>query len=225
MGNAAVIFQLLAFLGTAALLLTLGVGSAIARVNGREALARHCFIGGALLAAAYGAVLILVSLFSREQVLAVGTPKYFCEMDCHVTHSVIEAVKTDTLGGARPVGKFYVVKVRTWFDPATTSPRRPKDAVVYPNPRAVWLVDAAGRRYPPSVAGMAALAQGGQAGTPIDQPLLPDAFYITEYAFDLPADAAQPRLWITNDETVSRFLIGGERSPWHAKVLMALPAL
>lgn len=223
MSGTVAVLQVLAFLGTVVLLAGLGLGAVIARVNGRAVLAGQLALGGALLLAGYVALLLGASLLSRQQVLAVGTEKYFCEIDCHVANSVTSAVRSDTVGGARAEGKFYLVKVRTWFDPSTTSPSRPRDAVVYPNPRTVWLVDGAGHRYPPSEKGMAALAQSGQAGTPIDQPLLPDASYVTSYAFDLPAGAEQPRLWITADDPVSWLLIGQERSPWHGKVLLELP--
>jgi hypothetical protein len=223
MSNLFIIFQALAFLGTVVLLAGLGLGTVVALFTGRTSLARWLALAGGVLVSMYVALLLLASLFSREEVLAVGTPKYFCEIDCHVTHAVIEATTTDTLGGTRAAGTFYLVKVRTWFDPTTTSPSRPKDAVVYPNPRRVWLLDGTGRRLAPSAEGMAALAKSGQAGTPIDQPLLPDASYITGYAFDVPAGVKPARLWIAPADPVSRFLIGQELSPWHAKVLMALP--
>lgn len=222
MSTGVVILQALALLGTGGLLVLLGAGAVIAGVNGRATLARQLAVGAGMLGSGYAAALLLASLTSHQQVLAVGTPKYFCEMDCHVTNSVVGVTRSGTIGSTRAAGTFYLVTVRTWFDPATTSPSRPKDAVVYPNPRMIRLVDPTGREFAPSEAGMAALAQSGSAGTPISEPLLPDASYTTTFAFDLPAQPVEPRLWITNNEGITRLLIGAERSPFHSKVLLAL---
>jgi hypothetical protein len=223
MNSALVILQALAFLGTVVLLAGLGLGVVVALLNGRKPLARWLAVAASVLASGYVAVVLLASLFSHEEILAVGTPKYFCEIDCHVTIAVVGMSRSDTIGGTRAEGEFYLVTVKTWFDPSTTSPTRPKDAVVHPNPHLVRLIDRTGKEFALSESGMAALQRTGAAGTPITQPLLPDASYTTTLAFDLPVAAAQPRLWITNNERVTELLIGAERSPFHSKVLLALP--
>ncbi len=222
MSNTTTILAILALLGTVGLLLVLLVGAGVARLNGRAPLARQALMGAGLLTAGYCAVLVGVGLTSRERVLPVGALKYFCEIDCHVSNAVVSATRVEMIGSTRATGRFIVVTVKTWFDPRTTSPTRPRDVPVYPNPRLVRLVDQSGKEIAPSIAGMQALAQTGGGGTPIDRPLLPDASYTTTFAFDLPLDAQVEGLWIAPDDPVSALMIGEERSPRHGRVLLAL---
>jgi hypothetical protein len=153
--------------------------------------------------AGYATLLFGASLTSQERVLAHGAKKYFCEIDCHLAYSV---------EGVRASGTSYVVSLRTWFDESTISPMRPKDAPLYPNPRQVYIVDASGRRFEPSPAGVRALSR----------PLIPGQSYVTELVFDLPGDLSGARLFVGNADPEDSFLIGHELSPFHHKIWFAL---
>ena len=92
-------------------------------------------------AVVYFALLLSFSVASRETALAHGQEKYFCEIDCHLAYSVLDA-------RTQPDGHL-VVTVRTRFDETTTSPNRPKDAPLTPSAREARLIDGAGREYAP----------------------------------------------------------------------------
>lgn len=198
--------QLLAFLATVALVgaCTLGaIGLAIAGRRRGAVLAA----GAAVVAAGlYGGALLVLGATSRERVLAAGEPKVFCELDCHLAYTVARTESTPTAEGAR-----YLVTLRTWFDPRTTSERR-GDAELWPNPRRVRLVDARGGAWTPAET----------TGTPLDTRLRPGASYETTFAFDVPADVETPRLELTEAAAITRLVAGHENSPLHRKTLLAL---
>jgi len=216
----------LAFLGTAALLTVAAVVFLYAVIAKRRRLIFAVLLGVAGLLTLYAGTLIAASALSRERVLLLGEKKYFCEIDCHLAYSLVGVEVAPELGMpphlAHPAGRFHVVTVRTWFDESTISPRRPKDATLYPNPRVIFVKDAEGRRYEPSTAGESALAASGRASTPITQPLRPGESYTTCFVFDLPDDAREPRLFLGDAPGVEFLLIGHEMSPWHRRVWFAL---
>jgi hypothetical protein len=159
-------------------------------------------------AAAYLALLLVFSLFSGKVVLARGSEKYFCEIDCHLAYSVV-AANSVADGGANQV----TVTVRTRFDPSTISPQRPKDAPLTPNARVVYLEDALHRRYQPAAI----------SGTPLVTALTPGDFYISTFTFRVPQDATGLRLLIAlAPEWENNFLIGEENSLLHRKTYLAL---
>ena len=216
----------LTFLGACFGLVVLALVIAYGLVRGKRVLVKYG-LSLALVGVGFYAVLLLgFSLASSEKVLAAGQQKYFCEIDCHVAYSVLDVATSKTLGAPpalkNSAGTFYVVKVRTWFDERTISPRRPKDASLTPNPREVVVVDDRGRQYPLSPEGQSALALMHGATTPLTQPLRPGESYATELIFDLPADAQNLRLLITDADGVTHFLIGHELSPLHKKIYFAL---
>jgi hypothetical protein len=114
------------------------------------------------------------------------------------------------------------VKVKTWFDERTISKRRTKGLPLTPGPRQVVIVDDQGRRYFPSPDALSVLEQIAGQTTPLTQPLRPGESYTTSLVFDLPSDARNPRLLITNVGVVTRFLVGHEHSPLHKKIYFAL---
>jgi hypothetical protein len=148
------------------------------------------------------------SLGSREVTLTPGEEKYFCEIDCHIAYSV-RASREELQSGRRQLH----VALRTRFDETTTSPTRPKDAPLTPNPRQVLLLDAQGRTYAPTT----------MIGTPLTRALLPAQSYETELVFHLPADATQLRLLLTSPGWEEHLLIGDENSFAHKKTYLALP--
>ncbi len=190
---------------------------------------RRLELGGlavaALLVSGYALVLLGVSLTSHEKTLARGEWKYFCEIDCHVAYSVEDVTQVKALGPETQQtsanGNFFIVRLKTWFDPRTISAHRGNGPLT-PNPRRVVLVDDHGREYAPSPTGQAALGKWRGNTTPLSQPLRPGEFYSTDLVFDLPVDALHPRLFITNDEAVTRILIGHENAPLHPRIYLGL---
>lgn len=121
-------------LSTLAALTLLFVGKA------RWALRVGALVGAG--AVVYIALLLGMSLASREVTLAPGQEKYFCEIDCHLAYSVV-ATREELESGQRQLH----VTLRTRFDENTISPQRPKDAPLAPNPRHVLLLDSRGRSF------------------------------------------------------------------------------
>ncbi len=173
------------------------------------------------IAAGYATLLFGASLTSQERVLSAGEKKYFCEIDCHLAYSVERVAEAKALGKPehpeRAAGTFYVITLKTWFDESTISPMRPKEAPLHPNPRRVYIQDALGRRFTPSLAGQRALEESGGVSTPLSRPLIPGESYLTELVFDLPSGVREPRLFVGDADPVSSFLIGHEQSPLHRK--------
>jgi len=228
-GGPVIILQVLTLLGSAGATL-LAAGFALgALLFGRRRIAALSALAAAAIPVSYAILLLVASAVSRTTVLAPGSEKYFCEIDCHLAYAVTGASRetaiTTAAGTVTAQGVFYLVTVRTRFDSNTIAPSRPRDAALMPNPRAIWLVDGAGRRFAPSLDGMEALEKAGRDGSPITRALVPGEEYTTTFVFDVPADLQEPRLLFTDGSPESRLLIGHEVSPYHGKVLFALPSL
>ena len=214
-GSAAL--SVLAFLGAGALLAALGVALVIllARRDTRAARRVGTAMGG--VAGAYLLLLVGTSLASRARTVEPGNAKYFCELDCHLAYSVVGSRRVPALGGAKANGAFEIVTVKVWFDPRTTSPRR-DDSPLFPNPRAVRLVDGAGRSYAPSAAGLSALEAAVGRQAPLTQALRPGESYTTSIVFDVAADTRGAELLLTEADPVTRLLIGHENSLLHRPI-------
>jgi hypothetical protein len=226
-GGPVIILQVLTLLGSAGATL-LAAGFALgALLLGRRRTAALAALAAAAIPVTYAILLLVASAVSRTTVLPPGSEKYFCEIDCHLAYAVTGASRetaiTTAAGPVTAQGVFYLVTVRTRFDSNTISPSRPRDAALMPNPRAIWLVDGAGRRFAPSLDGMEALAKAGRGGSPITRALVPGEEYTTTFVFDVPADLHEPQLLFTDGSPESRLLIGHEVSPYHAKVFFELP--
>jgi hypothetical protein len=195
---------LLLFLGTGFVVFCCAIGAAIAAAAQRRTLARQLAAGALASAVVYGVLLLGASLVSRERTLVAGEKKYFCEMDCHLAYSV-DSVSSDSLKGSLSVG------IRTWFDPSTIAPFR-GDGPLSPNPRAVFLVDDAGLRYPPSTT-IASLARA----------LRPGESSLTTVSFDVPPDAGPLRLYVGDAPGLENLVVDHENSPFHAHIYFALP--
>jgi len=167
--------------------------------------ARNTAIVAGACAIIYFSLLISFSAASRETALAQGQEKYFCEIDCHLAYSVLDA-------HTQPDGHL-VVTLRTRFDETTTSPNRPKDAPLTPSPREARLIDSAGREYTPV----------STSGTSLLTPLKPADSYTTQLEFNLPKDATGLRLLInTVPQWPDKIVIGDENSWLHKKTYFAL---
>ncbi len=172
--------------------------------------ARRAVLTLAIGAGIYSVLLLTFSAASHETVLAPGQEKYFCEIDCHLAYSILD-VKLKTDGHT-------LVTLRTRFDESTTSPTRPKDAMLTPSPREVRLIDAAGHQYTPV----------SIQGTPLLTPLKPADSYTTQLEFNLhketaPKEATALRLLInTKPAWPDKLVIGDENSLLHKKTYLAL---
>lgn len=216
------------FLFTGLVLALAGVVLLHALVSGNRGRAGNVLRFGLAWVAVYGALLFGSSFLSKEQVLAPGETKYFCEVDCHLAYSVEGILAAPALGtgehAVKAGGNFYVVKLKTLFDGETISNRRPKDMPLWPNLRWAVVVDEQGRRYSTSLAGMKALTEPAGQNVPLTQSLIPGESYQTTLVFDLPADARHPRLLLTDPLPANWFLIGHENSFLHKKVFFRLEA-
>jgi hypothetical protein len=228
MSNSIIILQVLGFLGTGALIVAGVAGAMWTASRGWAALSRNLAFGTFGLVLLYVALLVGGGMLSRGRILPLNAEKYFCELDCHLAYSVTDVRVADSLGtaedGLRPNGRFWLVTVRTWFDPNTISARRSLTEPTWPAPRRVALVSAEGVRYPPVDDVDLALSSSGIVSTPITKELPPGASYTTTFVFDLPEETVPTGLLLTDDLVVSRFLIGHERSPFHAPTLLQLPS-
>jgi hypothetical protein len=180
-------------------------------------------VGGILL---YATLLFGFSLSSSEKVLAIGGQKHFCEIDCHIAYSVTSVTSASELGAGEKriaaTGRFYVVRVQTWFDPSTIAPFRGNGPLA-PSPRRVVVIDEAGHEFIPSQPGQRAYElTPGATTTPLTTPLRPGESYSTDFVFDLPADIHQPRLLVGDADPVSTLIIGHEDSPRHKKIYFAI---
>ncbi|HKV61690.1 MAG TPA: hypothetical protein VJO16_07250 [Candidatus Acidoferrum sp.] len=188
---------------------------------------------GALLAIAalYFLLLTGVSFASSEEVLPAGAWKYFCEIDCHIAYSLIGAQTAAALGPEMQQiaaqGEFVVVRVKSWFDERTISAHR-GNGPLKPNARKIFLIDDTGRRFTPSPKGQTAFARLAGNSAPLTQPLRPGESCVADFVFDVPKDARNLRLLITEDDPETRLVIGHENSLLHKKIYFAVdpaPAL
>jgi hypothetical protein len=169
-----------------------------------------------------------VSFASSEKILPPGGEKYFCEIDCHLAYSIVGMQSAAALGPEMQQiaahGKFEIVRLKTWFDESTISPRRGNGPLT-PNRRRVLLVDNRGRRFLPSPEGQMAYTRINSPSTPLTQALRPGEAYTTDLVFDVPSDARHLQLLITEDDPETRFVIGHENSLLHKKIYLSLDAL
>ena len=200
----------LALLGTAFLLFVTAivfVQSLIVRKHGRAKIVLLAFLA---VAGVYLAAMLIFSFASHENLLARGQEKHFCELDCHLAYSILQTAQTKTFGDTAnqltASGQFIVITIKTRFDEATIGPRR-GNSPLYPNGRAVILIDEQGNRYAPV----------SQAGTPLTNPLRPRESYTTDIAFDLPVNAKPTTMLISEDAWETHFVIGHENSLLHKK--------
>ena len=196
----------LALLGTAALLFLALIALIESLIVKKRRRAKFVMILILVIAGAYLATMLIFSLASRETVLARGQEKHFCELDCHLAYSIVNATQAKTLGNTPARGQFTVITVKTRFDETTIAPSR-GNGLLHPNDRALTVIDEQGNRYSPV----------SQAGTIITTALRPGESYTTDVAFDLPANAKGTSLLINEAAWETRLVIGHENSLLHKK--------
>lgn len=215
----------LAFLGTGFLIVAGTATALFGALSHRRAVMLSGLGVAAVVGAGYGLLWAGSGLASQERSLAPGGRKYFCEIDCHLAYSVKNVERLASLGPDGPApsnGEFVVVTLETWFDPSTTSPQRPRDVPLYPNPRVIVAADAAGSRFAPRLDGTAALVRAGRASTPVTEPLKPGDSYPTLLVFDVPKGDRGLRLYVGSAPAESAFLLFHEASPLAKKAWFAL---
>lgn len=223
--NLAAPVGVLAFVGTGLLILVavlVLVGSLIAR---KLRFARVVLSGMLIVAGLYVGAMLAFSLAGHEKVLARGEEKHFCEIDCHLAYSIANVRQTKTLGDApnqsNAQGVYTIVTINTRFDETTIASWR-GNGLLYPNSRALTLVDERGNKHAPSDTARRALDASQTGGTPLTAPLRPGESYTTEIVFDLPADLKSATLLINEGEFVTHFIIGHENSPLHKKTVFQI---
>lgn len=198
---------MLAVLGT----LALGAGYVLALLLKKALWARWLLRIELAGLALYVLLFLLASFTSRTRELAIGEDKHICEVDCHLAYAVAGVRTAKQWNGRTAQGTFYVVTVRIRFDSTTIASWRPRDIPVYPNGRAVALIDGQGRRYPAPV-------------DALTRKLIPGESYTTDFVFDLPTDATNPRLMLASGDWPTRLMIAHENAFLHGKVLFRLSA-
>jgi hypothetical protein len=218
--NLAAPVGVLLFLATGAVVSILTLTFVFSLVSKKLILAKWVTAALLVVLGGYFAVMLVFSFASNTEVLAHGEEKHFCEIDCHLAYSIVNVVKTKSLGEAsdtiNAAGTFYVITVQTRFDENTISPRR-GNGQLQPNPRAVMVVDENGTAFSPTFYDQEGLARIGITGTPISTPLRPAEAYTTTFVFDLPSNANHPTLLINEADPITHLIIGHENSIAHKK--------
>src|ERR1019366_7708725 len=219
-------FVIVMFLGACAGLLFMGITflyGLAARKRWLMQVSAGLAVSGVLL---YATLLFGFSLSSTATVLAIGGLKYFCEMDCHIANSVTSVMTSSELGNGEKrisaTGKFYVVRVQTWFDPSTIAPFRGNSPLAR-SPRKVVVVDDRGHEFSISQPGQRAFElTPGAITTPLTTPLRPGESYSTDFVFDLPTDIRNQRLFVGDADPISSFIIGHEDNALQRKSYFTL---
>ena len=193
----------LALLGTGGLVFISALVLLESVVVGKRTRARLVFMAMLMIAGLYVMTMLIFSFASHDKLLAHGEEKHFCELDCHLAYSVVD---TQPGKANSPETRQTIIRVKTRFDETTIAPWR-GNGLLYPNPRALALVDDQGNTYGPMA----------QSGTPLTTPLRPGESYTTDVTFTLPANAKPAALLLNEDTWETRFLIGHENSLLHGK--------
>ena len=200
----------LAFLGTGVVLFLAAILLAQSLIVRRMGRAKMVVVLMLLVSGAYFGAMLIFSLRSRDQLLARGEEKHFCELDCHLAYSIANVVQTKTSGddpSQQPAqGQFTIITIKTRFDETTVGPRR-GNGVLFPNGRTFTLIDDRGNRY--------GLAR--QLGTPATTPLRPGESYTTDLWFDLPSGVKPAVLLLNESAWETHLLIGHENSLAHGQ--------
>jgi hypothetical protein len=187
---------------------------------GRRVQARRIALALWAGAGVYAAALLAVSLGSEQRVLGPGEQKRFCglHLDCHLYVSVADVRRTRELGGREARGTFWVVRLKVGSDA--------RRAVLAPRGLAVEMTDGGGRPIARRPDAEASLVPWRRTPLPLDRPVDPGASYLREVVFDVPDDARDPQLLVTEgagvERVAERFVIGDEDSWLHAPTRIRL---
>lgn len=198
----------LALLGTGGLLFVGALALIYFLARRKAGGAKIIFAAMVITSAAYVGAMLVFSFTSHETLLARGQEKHFCELDCHLAYSIVNTQQVKSIATApnqlTAQGQFTVVTLKTRFDETTIGPSR-GNGQLYPNSRALTLVDDRGNRYGPVA----------QLNTPLATPLRPGESYTTDLVFDLPPNSKPTVLLMNEGEWLTHLVIGHENSPLH----------
>jgi hypothetical protein len=193
----------LALLGTGGLLFISALVLPESLVVRKRTRAGVVFMIMVMLGGLYLLIMLGFSIGSHDKLLARGEEKHFCELDCHLAYSVVNTQPAKTNGAE---ASQTTITIKTRFDETTIAPWR-GNGLLYPNGRALALVDDQGNTYGPVA----------QSGTPLTTPLRPGESYTTDVVFNLPPKTKAVALLLNEDAWETRFLIGHENSLLHGK--------
>jgi hypothetical protein len=212
----------LAFLGTAAFLSAAGLSILILLSRRSWFAAKRVARVAMGMGAAYAAALTGVSLASDGRTVEPGAERYVCEIGCHFAYSVVDVRRVASIGDAKPTrGAWAIVTLQVRFDPATVPASR-GDAPLTPNPRVFRLVDAGGGRFDFSMDGALELTGAKRDQALLVRELRPGESHRVTLVFDVPPRMADPVLQLTESTSLTRLLIGHERSLLHARTVFRL---
>ena len=186
-----------------------GIAVVVELVRGRIQKARLAALALAGASGLYLIALIAASLLSREVVLPVGTEKSICGLDCDLHFSVIAARRVPEALAIAPGRTRWWVEIR-----ARSDARR---VAMNLAPFQVFAVDERGARYV-SIDPMS----GAFRQKPFEGELAPGATDTLRVAFDVPDQTTRPRLLVTEEDLLGRFVLGDEASLFHRPILFSL---
>jgi hypothetical protein len=169
----------------------------------------------------YTASLIGCSLMSKPRTLAINQPKEFCGfyIDCHMHAAVTEVRRLKSIGGRTATGEFLIAKVRIFSDA-----KNPSIKMRLLEPRTM-IIDESGASYVRSLDVESLLPTGT---INLDQDVTTNQSFEKELVFDIPANAANPRLDISEgygiDRLIETVLINDEDSALHQRTFLSLTA-
>jgi hypothetical protein len=212
-------------MGVLLMLMTIG-GLAVATplllfsfITKKAWLTRFTVAGIAVWFVFYTAMLLGFALNSTEKVLAAGEAKEYCGfyLDCHM-HTAVTGVRTaKTIGDKTANGTFFIANVKVFSDA-----RNPAIAFRLIEPKA-RVVLANGDKLTRDTAAEALLPT---ASIDLGQDIKGRQTIEKEIVFDVPADAKNPKLLVTEgygiDKTIEHVLVGDEDSIFHAQTFFEL---
>jgi hypothetical protein len=189
------------------------------------AIARTFLGGAAILALLYGGGVVAASVSSSEVTLGPGDTKWFCGfyLDCHLGLSIDAHETVAELPGSngplKAKGQFHIITLGLH-----NSAKNPSVDMLLYRPD-VEVVDVSGRRYERSTVAEAALPSGMPASLGAETNVTHHPLRAS-VVFDLPSNAREPRLIVTEgwiiDRAVELGLIGDENSIFHKRTYLAL---
>ena len=175
----------------------------------------------------YVALLLSAALVSKQRILAAGEIKWFCGfyLDCHLGVSVskVESVK-NLPGQTSPIVAKGVFKIVT-VEFHNSARNQSLDMTLF-HPVAE-IVDEQGRRYQRSVQAEQAIAKISSLPEPVkEKVLISHAPSFGTMAFDISADAVNPKLSIEEgfivDRVLELVLVNDDNSVLHQPTFLAL---
>ena len=203
---------ILAVLGCVVALLT--VGYFLVRRKFRRA--KRVLLALTSFPVVYAIVLVSVSLFSPQQVLAMHQDHCFDDWCI----SVEQAVQQPTIGSApmllHPPGMFDLVTVRV-----SSQARGISQRVVDVQ---VSLLDGQGQHYNPDQTAQRVLDVSGQGGRPLTSLLAPGGSFTRTIVFEVSKGASHLALVVNHGLFPEVLVIGSEQSFLHKPTIVLLPS-